>query len=241
MPKRTNPPDPAKAVAYLRVSTDRQDLSPAAQREAIRAWAEREGVEVAAWHEDQGSGGDDLEKRPGLLAALDAVRDLGAGVLVVAKRDRVARDVLNDALVQRLCERQGATVVSADGVANGDRPEDQLMRSIVAAMAAYERALIGARTRAALAVKKARGERVGGIPYGHRPAADGVKLEEHPQEQQAVALARRLRDEGMSLRAIGRALLDAGHTPRKAARWHVAVLSRMVGGPRDAAPRPRRS
>ncbi|MCA9570419.1 MAG: recombinase family protein, partial [Myxococcales bacterium] len=145
-------PDPALAVADLRCSTDRQELSPDAQRGAIEAWAGGAGVRVVAWHEDLGvSGGADLEKRPGLLAALDAVRTEGAGVLVVAKRDRIARDVLTDALVQRLCEREGATVVSADGVANGDRPEDQLMRSIVAAMAAYERALISARTRAALA------------------------------------------------------------------------------------------
>jgi hypothetical protein len=56
-----------------------------------------------------------------------------------------------------------------------------------------------------------------------------VQLEAHPREQDAVVLARRLRHEGTSLRAIGRALIDAGHAPRKATKWHVAVLSRMVG------------
>jgi DNA invertase Pin-like site-specific DNA recombinase len=148
-------------------------------------------------------------------------------VLVVAKRDRLARDVFTDALVQRLCERQGAVVRSADGVANGDRPEDQLMRSIMAAMAAYERALIRSRTKAALAVKKARGERVGGIPYGWRLGQDG-KLVEDEREQEAVALARRLRAEGASLRGVGAGLDEAGFRPRNGKQWHVAVLARIV-------------
>ena len=222
-------PDPALAVAYLRCSTDRQDLSPDAQRDAIEAWAGGAGVRVVAWHDDLGvSGGADLEKRPGLLAALDAVRTEGAGVLVVAKRDRIARDVLTDALVQRLCEREGATVVSADGVANGDRPEDQLMRSIVAAMAAYERALISARTRAALAVKRSRGQRIGAIPFGYRVADDGKTLLPDDHEQAVIARARELRAEGASLRAVGRALIEEGHAPRAGKAWHVQLVARMV-------------
>ena len=46
-------------------------------------------------HEDLGlSGGTPLEKRPGLLAAPDALRQQAAGILLVAKRDRLARDVM---------------------------------------------------------------------------------------------------------------------------------------------------
>ncbi len=225
---RRIPADATKAVAYLRASTERQDLSPDAQRAAISRWAEAHGVAVVAWHQDLGvSGGAEIDRRPGLLAALEAVKTLGAGVLVVARRDRLARDVFTDAMVQRLCERQGATVRSADGVANGDRPEDHLMRSIVAAMAAYERALIRSRTRAALAVKKARGERVGGVPYGFR-VGEGKRLVPDASEADAVALARRLRSEGNSLREIGAALDAAGHAPRTGKRWHVAVLARIV-------------
>jgi DNA invertase Pin-like site-specific DNA recombinase len=104
MPRRPKPaPDPTKAVAYLRCSTDRQDLSPDAQRDAIDRWARNAGVEVAAWHEDRGiSGGAPLEDRPGLSAAVSDLQDLGAALLVVARRDRLARDVLTAALVERL-------------------------------------------------------------------------------------------------------------------------------------------
>ena len=227
---RTKPaPDPGRAIAYIRCSTSRQDLSPDAQRAAIEAWAEREHVEVVAFHEDIGvSGGTEIDKRQGLLAATEALRSEGACILVVAKRDRLARDVLTSAVVERLCERTGARVASADGTGNGNSPEAQLMRNMVAAFAMYERALIRSRTKAALAVKKAKGERVGGIPYGMRLASDGVHVEEDKVEQVVIALARELREDGKSLRAIGRALLGSGHQPRKGKKWHVQVVKRIV-------------
>jgi site-specific DNA recombinase len=219
--------DPRVAVAYLRCSTDRQDLSPRVQREAIERWAASSGVTVAAWHEDPGvSGGTALEDRPGLLAALEDVRARGAGVLVVARRDRLARDVLTAALVERLCEREGARVLTADGTANGDGPEAALMRTLLDAFAAYERALIRARTRAALAVKKSRGERTGGVPVGSMVDGNGRLLVDE-REAAAVARAQALRAEGKSLRKIAAALEAEGHRPR-GKRWHVQTLARLV-------------
>ena len=103
------------------------------------------------------------------------------------------------------------------------------MRNMVAAFAMYERALIRSRTKAALAVKRAKGERVGTIPYGYRLAADGKHVEEDSEEQATIARARALRADGLSLRAIGRTLLGEGHHPRTARAWHVQVLGRLVG------------
>jgi DNA invertase Pin-like site-specific DNA recombinase len=182
---------------------------------------------VVAWDQDLGvSGGKPLEEHPGLLAAIEEGRVRGAGILVVARRDRLARDVLTDALVQRCWERQGARVRSADGVANGDGPEDQLMRSIVAAMAAYERALIRARTKGALAVLKAKGRRTGGVPMGHVVDGEG-RLGVHEREAAAVARARELRAQGRSLREIAAVLEVEGHRPR-GKPWHVQTLARIV-------------
>ncbi|MCA9545881.1 MAG: recombinase family protein, partial [Myxococcales bacterium] len=202
------------AVAYLRVSTDEQHLGPEAQRAAIEAWADREGVQVAAWHVDHGvSGAAPLDKRPALAAALD---DLQAGaVLVVAKRDRLARDTLAAAMLERLAARAGARIVAADGVGNGDGPEDRLMRRMVDAFAEYEREIIRARTRSALAAKARRGERTGGVPVGYRVGADGVSLERDPAEARIVAAVLRARDAGLSLRAISDELTAAGYTTRK--------------------------
>lgn len=228
-PRRRIPaPDSTKAVAYLRVSTEDQNLGPRAQREAIRRWAAAEGVEVVAWHVDHGvSGGALLDKRPALLEALDDLRARGAGLLVVAKRDRLARDVAMAALVERLVEKERAKVASADGTGNGDTPEAGLIRSIMDAFAQYERAIIRARTSAALQVKRDRGEATGGnTPYGWRVAADGVRLVKVPAEQSAIQRAKDLRSQGLSYRAVCERLADEGHQPR-GTRWYPASVKRV--------------
>lgn len=197
--------DPGKAVAYVRVSTADQHLGPEAQRRSIEAWALANKNEIVAWHVDQGvSGSSDLDDRPGLVAALADMRLLGAGVLVVAKRDRLARDVYVAATIERAVDHGGARVVCSDGVANGDTPADAFMRTILDAAASYERALIRARTSAALAAKRARGERVGAVPYGYQLGPDGKTLEPDPVEQEAIAELRSLRDAGLSYREIRR-------------------------------------
>ena len=203
MAKRIKAGNPTVAVGYVRVSTDEQSLGPEAQRAAIEKWAQSRGVRVAAVFADNGvSGATPAEKRPGLLAALAALRENGAGLLVAAKRDRIARDTVIVAMVEQAAVRGGAVVTTADGASDGAGPEGQLMRGIVDVFAAYERGVIKSRTRAALAVKRGRGERIGGIPYGYEMAADGVHLAENAAEQAVIGQIRGLRAAGLSLRAV---------------------------------------
>jgi len=217
------------AVAYVRVSTDDQALGPEAQRASIEAWAAREGVQIASWHVDAGvSGASPIEERPALCGALAALREHGAGLLVVAKRDRIARDVVVAALVERAAGAARARVVSVDGVGNGDSPADAFMRTVIDGAAAYERALIRARTKAALGVKRARGERAGEVPYGYRLAADGVRLEADAAEQGVLAAVRELRAAGMSHRAIVRALAERGLVSRAGRSFGQTQIARML-------------
>lgn len=66
-----------KAVAYRRVSTDKQGrsgLGLEAQQLAIQAFAAREDMEVVEWFTEveTGKGADALARRPQLAAALKA-------------------------------------------------------------------------------------------------------------------------------------------------------------------------
>ena len=218
---------PLEVVAYIRVSTEGQHEGSAAQRVAIERWAKRNGAEVVAWCEDLGvSGAAALDARPGLLAALDALSP--GRVLVVAKRDRLARDVVAAAMVERLVARAGARVASVAGEGTGsDDPASMLMRRIVDAFAEYERALIRARTRAALQARRARGYRAGEVPFGFRAEVDG-RLIPVPAEQEALALVQNLRAAGLSIRAITAELNR--HLPHAArgARWHPTTVARLV-------------
>ena len=221
--------DSTCAVAYLRVSTEDQHLGPDAQRSAIETWAKARGVTVVAWHCDQGvSGAAPIDRRPAMLTAFADLKAHGAGLFVVAKRDRLARDTLIAAMAERMVTAAGATVASAAGEGDGTGPEAQLMRTLVDAFAQYERALIAARTKAALGVKKRRGERVGSLPYGKAMAADGRTLELEPAEADAVDLVHELRAQGLSLRAIAARLTAAGLQPRSGGTWFPQTVARIA-------------
>jgi DNA invertase Pin-like site-specific DNA recombinase len=115
--------------------------------------------------------------------------------------------------------------------ANGDTAADAFMRTILDGAAAYERALIRSRTRAALAAKRAKGERVGTVPSGSRRPRNGA-LVANPGEQAAIAEARALRASGLTVRAVADALRAKGITSRKgrplgASQVH-AILSRAA-------------
>ena len=230
MAKRIIQGDSKVAVGYVRVSTDEQSLGPDAQRAAIEKWAQARGVRVAAMFEDHGiSGGAPAEKRPGLLAALAALRENGAGLLVAAKRDRIARDTVIAAMVEQAAGRAGATLTTADGSSDGAGPEGQLMRGIVDVFAAYERGVIRSRTRAALAVKRSRGERTGQVPYGYSLAADGVHLEENPAEQAIIGGIRTLRAAGLSLRAVTAECERRGLVSRAVQPLALTQIARICG------------
>ena len=164
-----------RCLVYIRVSTDEQHLGPEAQAEACRVYAERLGMTVVETFRDIGvSGAAPLHECPGLQSAVDSLAAHDAGVLLVAKRDRLARDVMKVGMVTQRVESAGAIVVSADGVPESNEPTAVLMRQIIDAFSQFERSLIISRTTAALATKKVKGEVTGNSPVGF--VRDGNKL-----------------------------------------------------------------
>jgi DNA invertase Pin-like site-specific DNA recombinase len=214
-------------VAYIRVSTEDQNLGPDAQREQIARWAAANNVQIVAEYVDHGvSGAAPVDERPGLLQALSSLTEHGAGYFLVAKRDRLARDIMIAAMVDRLVERDGAQVVAADGAGNGSSPEAALLRGVIDLFAQYERAMIRARTKAALAVKKSRNEFTGGaVPFGY-DVVEG-KLVVNEAQHTIIAEMRRRRANGESLRTIASWLTEEGHLPASG-RWHAETVKTVI-------------
>jgi len=185
-------------------------------------------VQVVASFVDLGvSGATPLAERAGFMAALDALREHRAGILIVAKRCRLARATLQAAMAESLVSRMGGVIRSADGASDADGPEGELMRSLLDAFSAYERALIASRTKAALRAKRQRGERTGSVPIGKRLDDDGVHLVDDEHEAAAIERARHLRATGATLRAIGDRLAAEGYKPRGRA-WHPSAVASML-------------
>lgn len=203
------------AYGYCRISTAEQAESGLGlewQRQVITAECERRGWHLAGVYEEPGGASARNLKRPGLL---DALRALTAGdVLMAARLDRISRSVIDFASLMQRAERQGWSICVLDVALDTSTPSGEMMAGIVSVFSQYERKLIGARTKAALSAKKARGARLG------RP----VQLAEVTR-QQVVAL----RATGASFQAIADRLnVEGVPTAQPGARWHAATVQRTV-------------
>jgi DNA invertase Pin-like site-specific DNA recombinase len=227
-----------RAVGYIRVSTDRQaeeGFGLEAQTKAIQDWCEREHLFLVQVEADEGeSGSNGLTERHGLARAVAALQDGTAVVLVVARLDRLARDVvLQEQLLRDVLWPLGARVVStADGEAqqlthDPADPSRKLIRMILGAVAEYEREMIGLRMLAGKERKARSGGYAGGRPrYGTR--AEGKALVPDEGEAQVLARVRQLRGEGASYRAICAALEADGLTTRGGGPWQPAVVRNLA-------------
>jgi DNA invertase Pin-like site-specific DNA recombinase len=147
--------------------------------------------------------------------------------LVAHKADRIARDIYVAELVKRELRVVGASVALVEGIC-GDDPFSEMAATVMDTAARLERRMIAARTKAVLAVKKAKGEKTGGsVPFGFSLAADGVHLEPHPVEHPVLVRILTLRQAGLGGRRIAAILTAEGHQPRGAAWNHgnVQVLA----------------
>jgi DNA invertase Pin-like site-specific DNA recombinase len=174
------------------------------------------------------SGSLAIEDRLMLMQAVTALQR--GDVLLVAKRDRLGRDFIEVALTERLVLKRGARVVSAAGEGtDNDDPSSVLTRHMLDIFAEHERALVSARTKAALAVKRARGERLGTIPLGYQLAPHSKEhLVPAPAEQRLLARMRTLRDGGLTYRQIQEALRLEGWTTRRGTPMRFQYVARAL-------------
>ncbi|MGV0618148.1 recombinase family protein [Mycolicibacterium elephantis] len=146
---------------YTRVSTDEQTDSRnglEAQRETIGSEGIRRGWTVEHFSDEGVSGkaiGPKLQEVLQLLAS-----GQGDG-LVVAKLDRLSRSIVNAANIIEAAQSQGWSLVILDLGVDLTTAAGRMMAMNLVNFAQYERELISERTKAALAAKKRRGERIG--------------------------------------------------------------------------------
>lgn len=206
-----------QVIGYVRVSTDEQADSGAglvAQREAIAREVERRGWRLLAVYEDAGASGKSVAGRPGLAQALTVLESGKAGALLVAKLDRLSRSLMDFASLMERSRRRGWALVALDLGVDTTSPAGEMMASVVATFAQYERRLIGQRTRDALAVKRAQG-----IVLGRRRVVT----------DSTVRLASRLRSKGLTLHAVANELTARGvPTGQGAGRWYPSTVQMLL-------------
>ena len=211
-----------RLVGYCRVSTEEQardGISLVAQAERLRAYAVAHGAELVSMERDECSGKLAPARRPGLAAALSAVRGGEADGVLALKLDRLSRstrDVLD--LVDE-SGRDGWRLVSVSEQLDTGTAAGRLVVTVLAALAQMEREQVGERTRFALAAVAREGRaRSRFTPFGWRTAdgeaevraGDRRPLEQHGLEQALLKSMLRARQRGLGARRLARWLNERG-------------------------------
>lgn len=206
-------PPTGRCFSYARVSTTMQaeeGESPDVQQRVIAGYATMHGMKVEKVFVERGvSGSKPLGEHPEggtLLATLKP-----CDVVITPKLDRMFRSALDPLDVMGAMKKIGISLhmidLGGDTTGNG---VSKLMFTILAAVAERDR------TRERIAEvkrdhQKKRGRYLGGIvPFGYTLGDDG-KLVPVPAQQKAIARMRKLREQGLKLRAIAAKMTAAGH------------------------------
>lgn len=210
----------ARAVGYVRVSTGKQAMSPAAQEEKIRALAgmhDGQLVEIVTDKESAKEGS--IHTRPGIERILWLIDRGQVDRIIVAKLDRLTRSVVDLGELLTTLDRKGVSLASAmEAWMDTGSAVGRMIINIITCVAQWELEVIGERTAAVLQYKKAHGLAYNVAPYGFRAAGKprdgkvtaGCKLVPVPAEQAVIARAKKLRKGGRTLQHIADTLNTEG-------------------------------
>jgi DNA invertase Pin-like site-specific DNA recombinase len=186
-------------------------MSPAEQRERIEHVCKHQGWKLLEIHDELDvSGGTPLAKRKGLLAAIEAVEEGRANVIVAAYFDRLVRSLKVQAEALERIERAGGQVFAADvGQLTNGSAGQWLSSTIIGAMSEYTRRT--AKERSGEAQRRAVERGIvpwPQMPLGLRRGEDGrlVPTEDAPIAARAV----RMRADGASIMKIRAWLVSKG-------------------------------
>lgn len=221
-----------KAVAYIRVSTEeqaREGVSLEMQTKKAAAYAELNDLDLVQTFSDEGISAKSIKGRPGLQAALAALKAGEARHLVVYKLDRLARNTVETLEMAEDLKSWGCVLHSISEKLDTDSAIGKFFFTLIASLAEMERNIIAERTASAMQSKKENGERVSlHAPIGHTFDGDKVVADKH--EAEAVAKAKHLRSTGETFRTISRILESEGYFNRKGNPYHASVIRKMVMG-----------
>ena len=205
-----------KAVAYLRVSTENQAQEDrfglSAQREDIERYAKQNNIEITKYYIESGVSGSKID-RPELNKLLSDSENKTFNAVIIAKLDRVARDLMAQLFIEKELLKNDIEIIS---VAEPMRAEDatgQLFRHIIGAFAQFERARINERMTSGRIQKAKTGNYSGGRPaLGYIADKNNKSLAVNPKKTETIKLVFELREQGYSFQQIADKLNSMRHT-----------------------------
>ncbi len=220
-----------QVVGYVRVSTSMQveeGQSLDAQRAKIEAWANLNDYTLKAIHTDAGISGKSMRNRAGLSSAL---KDCEKGdALVVYSLSRLSRSIRDTLDISDKLAKVSADLVSLSEKIDTTSAAGKMVFRLLSVMAQFESDQISERVKLGMQHKKARGGRIGMIPYGKRLDEDGETLMDDPAEQEVINAVVEYRESGLALRTIVTRLEEHGFKSRAGHPLQLTQVARIVKG-----------
>lgn len=212
-------------VGYIRVSSEEQaksGLSLEHQESKVKAYATAYDLTLKAIHRDEARSGKNLE-RPGMQIILNGIERGEIGHLLIYKLDRLTRSVGDLSKLLEMFKRKEVALSSMSENLDTSSASGKMVVQMIGVIAEWERDTIAERTKAALSVKRSKGEKLGGIvPYGYK-AKDGM-LEQVEKEQSVLRGILLARGEGRGYTDIASGLNQMGVKPRQGVQWYASTV-----------------
>lgn len=216
-----------KVIAYCRVSTDGQagedKFGLDAQKEQISEYCKRNDLEIIEWFVDEGISGA-YEGRP----AFDKIvygeeNNPEYEAVVVAKSDRVARDIQLYFYYSMLLKKKGVELISAIEDFGAFGAFSNILKSFTLFVAEQERTNITRRTSGGRKIKAQRGGYAGGrAPFGYR-VSNGA-LEIYEPEAQTVREIFEYSKRGLNMLQISNKLNEKGLKTRLGKQFYASNI-----------------
>lgn len=218
-------------AAYLRVSTDAQAGADRygleSQRTDIQNYAAAHDMQIGLWFEDTISGA--TLDRPGLSDLLSSASSHLFTAVIVAKLDRVARDLMYQLWIEKELLKADVEIVSVAEPMNGNDPTARLFREIIGAFAEFEKARITSRMSGGRKQKAKDGGYAGGrAAFGYGSHRGSHVLTVEPEQAMVVQQVFTLRSSGLSLHSIASKLNASALTTAEGKAWHAVQVKRVL-------------
>lgn len=203
---------PLRVIGYIRVSTDKQDISPEVQRAELVREAERMGYELTLI-EELAASASSVAKRPLIQQALRDLKAKKYHGLMVSKLDRLSRNMEDGTKLLADSTRQGWRIICLDLGVDTATVMGAGMFNMALNFAEIERKLIGKRTSDAMQQKASEGKHMGRASV----LADDTRH-----------LIHELHREGMSLRKIVAHLNEQEIKTARGGKWYASTIKSVL-------------
>lgn len=212
-------------VGYIRVSTREQaetKLSLDHQREKIEGYAKLNDIALSKIYDDAAESAKSLD-RPAMLELLKQVEKGRILRVVIYKLDRMTRSVSDLGRLLELFDKRSVALSSVSESLDTSSASGRLVVNMMGSVAQWERETISERTRAALDVKRSRGEKLGGIaPYGFR--AVGGRLVPDDAEFDIRKRILESRADGHGYKEMADQMNKTDIHPRSGKKWYASTV-----------------